>query len=92
MRWVDKAKTALKVNDWLTLDGIPAEAHGYRLGSRPALDWVVEMYRPTEDKRSGIRQDPNRAEDPECIVRLVGQVTRVSVETQRIAGGLPGFE
>ena len=77
MRWADKAKTALKVNDWLTLDGIPAEAHGYRLGSRSALDWVVEMYRPTEDKRSGIQQDPNRADDPEYIVRLVGQVARV---------------
>ena len=50
------------------------------------------MYRPTEDKRSGIRQDPNRAEDPEYIVRLVGQVTRVSLETQRIVGGLPALE
>jgi len=28
--------------------------------------------RVTEDKRSGIRSDPNRADDEEYIVRLVG--------------------
>lgn len=43
----------------------------------------------SEDKRSGIRADPNRADDPEYIVRLVGQVVRVSLETVRIVAGLP---
>ena len=37
----------------------------------------------------GIRSDPNRSEDPEYIVRLVGQVIRVSVETVRIVEALP---
>jgi predicted helicase len=40
-------------------------------------------------KRSGIRSDPNREDDPEYIVRLVGQVVRVSLETVRIVAGLP---
>jgi predicted helicase len=43
----------------------------------------------TEDARAGIRSDPNRAGDPEYIVRLVGQVVKVSLETVRIVGGLP---
>jgi predicted helicase len=43
----------------------------------------------SEDKRSGIKSDPNREDDPEYIVRLVGQVVRVSVETVRIVAGLP---
>ncbi len=42
-----------------------------------------------EDQRSGIRSDPNRADDPEYIVRLAGQVVRVSLETVRIVAGLP---
>ena len=42
-----------------------------------------------EDKRSGIKSDPNREEDEEYIVRLVGQVVRVSVETVKIVNGLP---
>ncbi len=45
--------------------------------------------KPSEDKRSGILSDPNRDNDPEYIVRLVGQVVRVSVETVTIVNGLP---
>jgi predicted helicase len=35
--------------------------------------------------------DPNREDDPGYIVRLVGQVVRVSVETVRIVNSLPEF-
>jgi len=85
-----KDRTALKVNDSLTLAGIPPEVFQYRLGNRSALEWVVDQYRVTEDERSGIRSDPNRPDDPEYIVRLVGQVVRVSVDTVKIVEGLPG--
>ncbi len=84
-----KDKTSLKVNDSLTLAGIPPEVFDYRLGNRSALEWVIDQYQVSEDKRSGIRSDPNRVDDPEYIVRLVGQVVRVSVETVRIITGLP---
>ena len=67
----------------------PYEVFDYRLGNRSALDWVIDQYQVSEDKRSGIRSDPNRAGDPEYIVRLVGQVVRVSLETMRIVNGLP---
>jgi predicted helicase len=61
----------------------------YRLGNRSALDWVIDQYQVSVDKRSGIRSDPNRADDEEYIVRLVGQVVRVSVETVKIVNALP---
>jgi predicted helicase len=86
---LSKDKTALVVNPPLTLSGIPAETFQYRLGNRSALDWVIDQYQVSEDKRSGIRSDPNRADDPEYIVRLVGQVVRVSLETVHIVAGLP---
>jgi len=86
---LSKDRRSLKVNDSLTLAGIPREAFEYRLGNRSALDWVIDQYQVTEDKRSGIRSDPNRADDPEYIVRLVGQVIYVSLETVRIVRGLP---
>lgn len=41
------------------------------------------------DQRSGITSDPNRPDDPEYIVRLVGQVVRVSLETVEIVNALP---
>jgi predicted helicase len=57
--------------------------------NRSALEWVVDQYRVKTDKRSGIISDPNRTDDPEYIVRLVGQVVHVSLETVRIVAGLP---
>ena len=84
-----KDKRSLVVNDSLTLGGIPPAVFDYRLGNRSALDWVIDQYQVSEDKRSGIRSDPNRADDPEYIVRLVGQVVRASVETVEIVNGLP---
>jgi predicted helicase len=84
-----KDKLALVVNDSLTLECIPPAVFEYRLGNRSALDWVIDQYQVSEDKRSGIRSDPNRADDPEYIVRLVGQFVRVSIETVEIINGLP---
>ena len=76
-----KDKTQIKYNDFLTLAGIPAEAFQYRLGKRSALEWVVDQYRVKTDKRSGIVNDPNRADDETYIVDLIRQVISVSLET-----------
>ena len=86
---LSKDKTALIVNDSLTLAGIPPDVFAYRLGNRSALEWVIDQYRLKTDKRSGIHSDPNRPDDEEYIVRLVGQVVRVSLETVEIVRGLP---
>ena len=82
-------KSSLKVNESLTLAGIPPEVFEYRLGNRSALDWVIDQYRVTEDSRSGIVSDPNREDDEDYIVKLVGRVVAVSVETVKIVKGLP---
>ena len=86
-----KDKTRLKYNDFLTLEGIPPEVFAYRLGNRSALEWVVDQYRVKVDKRSGIINDPNRDEDPEYILRLIGQVITVSLETVDIVNRLPAL-
>jgi predicted helicase len=74
-------KTAVIVNEGLTLAEIPQACFQYRLGNRSALEWVIDQYQMSVDKRSGIVSDPNSLEDEEYIVRLVGKVVRVSVET-----------
>jgi predicted helicase len=78
-------KRSLQVNPSLTLDGIPPEAFEYRLGSRSALEWVVDQFQVKGES------DPNREDDPAYIVRLVGQVVLVSVETVRIVRSLPNY-
>jgi predicted helicase len=81
-------KDEVVVNEWLTMTGIPQECYQYRLGNRSALEWVIDQYQVSTDARSGIRSDPNRDDEPEYIVRLVGKVIRVSVETVRLVNEL----
>jgi predicted helicase len=89
---LSKDRTQLAYNDFLTLAGIPPEAFEYRLGNRSALEWVIDQYQVSTDKRSGILNDPNRPDDPEYIVRLIGQVITVSLETLKIVRALPSFD
>ncbi len=88
---LSKDKTSLVYNDFLTLEDIPTKTYDYRLGTRSALEWVINQYCVKTDKRSGIVNDPNRAADPQYIVRLIGQVISVSLETVDIVAGLPGL-
>ena len=88
---LSKDKTQIRYNDFLTLEGIPEKALAYRLGNRSALEWVLDQYRVKVDKRSGIVNDPNRADDQQYIVQLIGKVIAVSLETVEIVEGLPGW-
>ncbi len=82
---------SLRYNDTLTLAGLPAAAFSYRLGNRSALHWVIAEYRVTRDGRGRIGNDPNRDEDPEHILRLIGQVVALSVQTQELIAALPSL-
>jgi len=85
-------KTVLKYNTHLTLRGIPEEAQRYMLGSRSALDWILERYQVKRDKASGIVNDPNdwglEHGNPRYIHDLVGRIITVSLETVRIVDNL----
>jgi predicted helicase len=93
---LSKDKSELRYNDFLLLRGIPAAAFDYRLGNRSALEWVrsqtaPDQYRVSTDPRSGILNDPNRSDDDHYILRLIGQVITVSLETQQIIAALPSL-
>lgn len=82
-------KTAIKYNDFLTLEGIPEKAHRYRLGIRSALEWLADQYQVRHYGRYGIKHDPNDPDDEWHIVRLVKKVTTVSVVTVNVVESLP---
>ena len=88
---LSKDKTSLIYNKLLTLSGIPHETYEYRLGNRSALEWVIDQYQVFTDERSGITNDPNREDDPQYILRLIGQVITVSLETVAIINKLPAI-
>jgi len=83
-------KTVIAYNAHLVLRDIPLEAYDYVVNGKPAIEWIMERYRVTTDKGSGIENDPNTwSEKPRYIVDLVKRIVRVSVESARIVKSLP---
>jgi predicted helicase len=89
-------KSTVIYNSGITVSGIPEEAHEYMLGSRSAIDWIIERYQVKTDKASGIANDPNDwAEEqgnPRYILDLLARIVTVSVETVKIVNALPPLE
>ncbi|WP_363267351.1 type ISP restriction/modification enzyme [Okeania sp. SIO2B3] len=83
-------KTIIIYNSKLTLSQIPLETYQYKVCDKSALEWVIERYKITKDKKSGIVNDPNNwSEDSRYIVNLVKTIVRVSLETVKIVKNLP---
>ena len=83
----------VKYNDTLTLSGIPPEAFDYRLGTRSALEWIIDQYQVTTERKSKIVRAPNEySDDPRYIINLLEKVITVSVETVRIVNQLAKLE
>ena len=90
MRFADDEKTTLRINEHVSLSGIPAEAHRYVVNGRTPLEWYIDRYRIKQDKESGIVNDPNGwFEDPRDLVAAIERIVYVSVESTRIIEGLP---
>ncbi|TFD26720.1 damage-inducible protein [Cryobacterium lyxosi] len=91
-----KDRSRVIYNAKITVSGIPEEAHKYMLGSRSAVDWIVERYQVKIDKPSGIVNDPNDwAEEqgnPRYILDLLARIVTVSVETVKIVNSLPALD
>lgn len=91
-----KDRSSIIYNEHITLSGIPQEAYEYMLGSRSAIEWIMERYQVKTDKPSGIVNDPNdwcaEVGNPRYIVDLLRKVITVSVETNRLISDLPKLE
>ncbi|WP_307812220.1 DEAD/DEAH box helicase [Lacisediminihabitans changchengi] len=89
-------RSTIIYNDQITLRGIPDEAHEYMLGSRSAIEWILERYQVKTDKPSGIVNDPNawgeEHGNPRYILDLLKSIVTVSVETVRIVKSLPPLD
>ena len=91
MRFTDKdTKTTLIINDHVRLSGIPEEAHRYVVNGRTPLEWFIDRYKITQDKDSGIINDPNGwFENPRDLITAIERIVYVSVESTRIIERLP---
>ena len=89
-------KSIIHYNHAITIEGIPAEAYEYVVNGKSAIEWVMERYAITTDKKSGITNDPNdwarEHNDEKYILNLLLRVINVSVQTVEIVKGLPNLK
>lgn len=89
----NKDRSRIIYNQHITLAGIPDAVYEYMLGSRSAIEWIMERYQVKTDKASGIINDPNdwceEVGDPKYIVDLIKRIVTVSLETMKIIEALP---
>ena len=91
MRFADKKeRTTLIINEHVCVSGIPEEAHRYVVNGRTPLEWFIDRYKITQDKNSGIVNDPNGwFENPRDLITAIARIVYVSVESTKIIDGLP---
>ena len=86
-------KDTIIYNDYITIRNIPVEAYDYVVNGKSAIEWLIERYAVTVDKKSGIRNDPNdwsrEHENPRYIFDLFCSIVNVSIKTMQIVGKLP---
>lgn len=88
-------RTRVIYNSHIELSGIPEAAYRYMLGSRSAIEWILDRYQVKTDKASGIVNDPNdwsrEVSDPRYIIDLLARIVTVSLETMQIVDNLPAL-
>lgn len=89
-------RSRLFCNSDVTLSGIPEDSYRYEVGSRSAIEWLIDRYQVRIYKGSGIVNDPNawcdEVGDPRYIIDLVKRIVTVSLETMRIVDSLPPLD
>lgn len=90
-----KDTSRLFYNDHLTLNGFPPEVNEYQVGGRSPIEWMIDRYKITTDKKSGIVNDPNdyfhEVGNPHYLADLIKSLVTVSLRTQELINDLPGF-
>ena len=90
-------KSTVIYNEFITLTGIPLEAHDYVVNGKPAIEWAMERQAVTTDKDSGIVNDANlwateTMHNPRYPLELLQRVITVSLETRKLVNNLPKLD
>jgi predicted helicase len=83
----DRKTGRIVIDKFTTLAGVPEIAWRYGLGSRSAIDWVLDQYKLRRPRDLTLRNSIGRdgfADYKEQLIELIMRVVRVSVETQKI--------
>ncbi len=86
-------KSVIIYNGNIRLENIPKKAYDYVVNGKSAIEWIVERYCVSTDKKSLIKNDANywgrEHGKPRYILDLLLSVINVSVQTVDIVNSLP---
>lgn len=86
-------KSTMYYNPNIVIENIPEKAYQYVVNGKSALDWIVERYCVSQDKKTLIVNDANdwarEHKKPRYILDLILSVINVSVQTVEIMDALP---
>ena len=91
----DKDKGIIRLDERTTLAGIPPDAWRYMLGSRSALEWVLDQYKEKKPRDATIRERFNAyrfAAHKQAVIDLLCKVCAVSVKTMDIVDSMAVWE
>lgn len=89
-------KTSIDYNDRITISNIPLKVYEYVVNGKSAIEWIMERYAVTTDKKSGIINDPNdwckEVNDEKYIFNLLLRIINISIQTVDIVNSLPKLD
>ena len=81
----------ITLDEHTRLTGVPADAFRYQLGSRSALEWVLDQYKERKPRDPTIRERFNTyrfADHKERVIDLLRRVCTVSVKTMAVVDSM----
>jgi predicted helicase len=75
------------IDSLTTLSGVPAEAWAYRLGSRNAIEWVLNQWKVKKPREPAVAELVGKVrtlDRKEALIDHLKRVITISVETARI--------
>ena len=87
----DRERGTITLDERTTLSGVPERAWEYRLGSRSALEWVLDQYKEKKPRDPTILEKFNSyrfSDHKDPVIDLLRRVCTVSVETMEIVDSM----
>lgn len=86
-------KSYIIYNKAVTLYDVPLDAYTYKINNRPAIEWVMDRYKYSTHKYSGIVNNANDLctdmNNNRYIIDLLKRVITVSINSNNVIGSLP---
>ena len=68
-------------NQNITIENIPSKAFEYRINGKSAIDWIIDRYQISIDKKSLIENNPNDYQGGKYIYELLLKIIDLSIKS-----------